>query len=81
MSDNGPENLTLRYLRAVDERTERMERAMNRGFDAVAARLIGVEGRLLGLEGRITAIESWSADVTHRLERIERRLDLVETAP
>jgi hypothetical protein len=23
-------------------------------------------------------LEAWSADVTHRLDRIERRLDLVE---
>ena len=76
--DDGPENLTLRYLRALDERMTRLETTMMRGFEVIAGRLAGIEGRLLGLETRMTALEDWSADTTKRLERIERRLNLVD---
>jgi hypothetical protein len=76
--DDGPENLTLRYLRALDERLTRLETTMQRGFEVIAGRLAGIEGRLLGLETRMTALEDWSSETTQRLERIERRLGLVE---
>lgn len=79
MSDTGPESRTLRYLRALDERTERMERAMARAFEVLNARMGAVETRMLSLETRMTALEEWSAETTHRLDRIERRLNLVET--
>jgi len=77
MSDE-PESLTLRHLRALDERLTRLETTMMRGFEVVVGRLAGIEGRLLGLETRMTALEDWSADTTKRLERIERRLNLVD---
>ncbi len=78
MSDEGPENLILRYLRSLDERQERLEASVTRGFEVVAARLAGIEGRFIGVEGRLSALESWAGDVTKRLDRIERRLGLVE---
>jgi hypothetical protein len=43
----------------------------------VAARFAGLEGRMLAVESRMTALEGWSADVTHRLDRIERHPDFV----
>ncbi len=66
MSDDGPENLTLRYLRSIDERLGRLETAVNRGFDAVAARFVGLEGRMIAIEGRLAALESWSAEASRR---------------
>ena len=56
----------------------RLETTMMRGFEMIAGRLAGIEGRLLGLETRMTALEDWSSDTTQRLERIERRLGLIE---
>jgi len=76
--DDAPDNLTLRHLRALDERLTRLETTMMRGFEMIAGRLAGIEGRLLGLETRMTALEDWSSDTTQRLERIERRLGLIE---
>lgn len=78
MSDDGPENLVLRHLRALDERTERIEASVNRLIQVVGARFGAMEARMLGLETRMTAFEDWSHDVTGRLDRIERRLNLVE---
>ena len=80
MSDDGPENLVLRHLRALDERTERIEATLNRLVQVVGARFGAMEARMLGLEARMTALEDWSHDVTGRLDRIERRLNLVEAA-
>jgi hypothetical protein len=78
MSDDGPENLTLRHLRGLSEQIEQLSKNMALGFETVSGHLIGLTGRVAGLEVRVAAIEAWSADTTRRLERIERRLDLVE---
>jgi hypothetical protein len=77
MSDNGPDNLVLRHLRALDERMERVEASIERLTQVVVGRFAGLEGRMLGIETRLTALEDWSIDTTRRLGRIERRLDLV----
>lgn len=76
MSDEGPENLTLRYLRSIDERLARLEDTVTRGFEVVAARLTGIEGRFIAIEGRLAALEAWSSDtsitpVAHGAGRIE----------
>ncbi len=78
---SGPESLTLRHLRALDERLERMEGNIARGFATVTGHLIAITGRIEGVEIRMSAMESWSVDVTRRLDRIERRLGLVEAGP
>jgi hypothetical protein len=44
MSDNGPESLTLRHLRALDARLEQIGSDMARGFATVTGHLIGPEG-------------------------------------
>lgn len=77
MSDD-PENLVLVYLRRIDARQERMEREMSRHFIALEGRMSALEGRMTGVEARMTAIEDWSRDVTHRLDRIERRLEIAD---
>lgn len=73
-----PAYLPLRHLRALDERTERIEAILNRLVQVVGARFGAMEARMLGLETRMSALEDWSHDVTGRLDRIERRLNLVE---
>jgi tetrahydromethanopterin S-methyltransferase subunit G len=78
MSDTGPDNLTLRHLWALDERMQRIESSIERLTGVVIGRFTGLEGRMLGLETRMAAFEAWSVEVTQRLSRIERRLDLVE---
>jgi archaellum component FlaC len=62
-----PENLTLIYLRRIDEKVDRLIDDMN----VVKARLTGVEENLAGVHRRIDRLEV-------RVERIERRLDLTE---
>ena len=42
------------------------------------ATITGLEGRMLGIETRLTALGDWSAEVSRRLDRIERRLNLSE---
>lgn len=79
MSDDGPEQLVLRHLRALDERLTQQSADMARGFQTVSGHLIALTGRVAGLEARMETLESWTADTTPRLERIERRLDLVES--
>lgn len=81
MSNNGPEHLLLRHLRALDERLARLEASVGRGFEAVAGPLTGIEGRFVTVESRMSALESWAIDVTNRLDRIARRLNLVERPP
>jgi hypothetical protein len=78
MSDDGPADLTLRHLRALDERMERMEAAIERLTQVLVGRFTGLEGRMLGIETRLSALEDWSAEVSRRLGRIERRLDLTD---
>jgi hypothetical protein len=51
---------------------------MVRGFETVTGRLTG---RIARLEIRMAALETWSADTMKRLDRIERRLGLVEPPP
>ena len=46
MSDNGPESITLRHLRALDQRMERLEAAIDR----LTLVVVGRESRLAALE-------------------------------
>ena len=73
-----PENLTLRHLRALDAKLDQLSKDMKFGFETLTGHLVGLTGRVAGLEIRATAMEAWSADTTQRLERIERRLNLID---
>jgi hypothetical protein len=55
----------------------RMEAAIERLTQVVVGRFTGLEGRMLGIETRLSALEDWSVEVSRRLDRIERRLELV----
>jgi len=77
MSDE-PENLTLRHLRALDAKLDQLSKDIRHGFETLTGHLVGLTGRIAGLEIRATAMEAWSADTTQRLERIERRLSLID---
>jgi hypothetical protein len=79
MSDQ-PDNPVLVYLRRIDERLERLEQDTARRIGAIEVRLGAIETRITAVEARMTAIEDWSRDVTGRLARIERRLELTEAA-
>ncbi|HEX4861598.1 MAG TPA: hypothetical protein VFV07_10205 [Rhizomicrobium sp.] len=72
MSDE-PDSLVLRYLRRIDERTARLEDDMQtvKGRrSSLEAQMALMRGDYLRLEGRVAGCEV-------RLDRIEKRLDLV----
>jgi predicted nucleic acid-binding Zn-ribbon protein len=79
MTDDGPDNLVLRYLRRIDEKVDRLGERM----DDVTGRLTAVE---VGLNAvRRDLVNLFEADARlqvsvdrqgARLERIEQRLDL-----
>ena len=63
-----PDNLTLVYLRRIDEKVDRLVADSH----DIKARLAGVEENLAGVHRRIDRLEL-------RVERIEKRLDLADT--
>ncbi|HEV2604985.1 MAG TPA: hypothetical protein VGU24_15115 [Microvirga sp.] len=63
-----PDNLTLVYLRRLDEKVDRL---IADNHD-IKARLASIEENLAGVHRRIDRLEL-------RVERIERRLDLADT--
>lgn len=77
MSD-GPEDITLRHLRALDAKLDQLSKDMAHGFAVLTGHMVGLTGRVAGLEARMDAMEGWSADTTARLDRIEKRLGLIE---
>ena len=62
-----PENMTLVYLRRIDERTARMADDLN----DLKVRVTSVEEGLAGVNRRLDRLET-------RVERIERRLELTD---
>ena len=79
MSDE-PDSLVLRYLRRIDQRTEKLETDMRE----VKERLGGLEHQmslvhrdLAGLHADVVRLDQRIDRVDVRLERIEKRLDLV----
>jgi hypothetical protein len=73
-----PDSLVLVYLRRIDDGLERLEQDSARRIGAIEVRLGTIETRITAVEARMTAIEDWSRDVTGRLTRIERRLELTD---
>jgi len=67
MVEDEPDNLVLRYLRRIDEK-----------LDRVIAEVADLKHRVTLLELGFAGIHQRVDRVDLRLERIERRLDLVE---
>lgn len=74
MSSNEPDSIILRYLRKLDERTERIE---NNQKD-LAADLRILKGHMAGFMQAETRQDGVMASMLDRIERIEKRLDLSE---
>ncbi|MBV8845306.1 MAG: hypothetical protein JO307_21065 [Bryobacterales bacterium] len=78
---NGPDNLVLRYLRRIDARLDEH----GHKFDDIIFRLERLEREVAGTRRDIANLhEDWVGmtrrldNFDQRLQRIERRLDLVE---
>ena len=72
--DDGPENHTLRYLRKLDDK---LDRVLAR-FDTLTGRVAGLEkGFAVMIDLVMMAIPKRLDGVDQRLDRIERRLGLV----
>ncbi len=68
-----PDNLTLRFLRRIDEKIDRLTddvHDLKTRMTAVERQLGDIHVAIAGVNGRIDKMEA-------RLDRIERRLDLV----
>jgi len=72
MSDE-PDSLVLRYLRRIDERTERLENDMK----DVKARLTSVEEQVALLRTDVIHVHHRLDRMDERLTRVEKRLDLI----
>ena len=66
MSDE-PDSIVLRYLRRIDERTERLEADMK-----------DMKTRLTSVEEQVSLLRSDTVHVQHRLDRVEDRLGRIE---
>ena len=75
MPSEEPDNIVLRYLRRLDERTERIE---SKQID-MAADLRALKGHMASFMQSETRQDATIASMEQRLDRIERRLDLVDT--
>lgn len=62
-----PENLTLVFLRRIDEKVDRAIADLH----DLKGRMAAIEENLVGVQRRIDRLEL-------RMERVERRLDLVD---
>ena len=68
------ENIMLEHLRAIRFQMGRMEEKV----DTVAAEILIVRQHMAGLLGGQTLHDAEIASLKNRLERIERRLELVD---
>ncbi len=82
MSDDGPDNLVLRYLRRIDEKVDRLGDRM----DDLTGRLTAVEVGLNAVRRDLVSLYEADARLqvsvdrqSARLDRIEQRLNLAES--
>jgi hypothetical protein len=80
MSDDGPENLVLRYLRNIDAKIDRLSDRVGR----LEGRMTSVEQAVLSVRRDILQVYDGQVNLQHtldahgeRLDRIERRLELL----
>jgi uncharacterized coiled-coil protein SlyX len=77
MTDDGPDSIVLRYLRRIDERTERMERRL----DELTVRTGRLEELGAGLHVDVAAPSVRLDRLDVQMRRVERRLELHESEP
>lgn len=78
---NGPDNLVLRYLRLIDTRLERVEHKLlehDHEFAALRASSASLKGDFARLEGDPASQFGHWLRLEQRVERSERRLQLVD---
>jgi tetrahydromethanopterin S-methyltransferase subunit G len=75
--DDGPENFTLRYLREIDRK---LDRVLDR-FDTLTSRVAGLEKGFAFMIDQVMTLPKRLDGVDQRLDRIERRLGLVNAPP
>ena len=71
-----PDNITPRYLRRLDEKTDRMADAIA----DMAVDIRSIKTRMAGFMQNEVVHDSAIASIRDRLARVERRLDLTEEA-
>ena len=71
-----PDNITLRYLRRLDEKTDRMADAIA----DMAVDIRSIKTHMAGFMQNEVVHDSAIASIRDRLARVERRLDLTEEA-
>ena len=79
-----PENLTLRYLRRIDERTARIEETQTEHGERLTTieRMLATLRREQALDAEARAsLEARIDRLSAELNRIKRRLDLTDTPP
>ena len=69
-----PDNITLRYLRRLDEKTDRMADALA----DMAVDIRSMKTHMAGFMQNEVVHDSAIASIRDRLSRVERRLDLTE---
>lgn len=74
MSDDEPESLTLRYLRRIDEKLDRVQEDVR----YLGVRVSGLEAKVAIVQSDIVRLDVRLDSIDQRMSRIERRLDLVE---
>ena len=73
MSTNAePDSISLRYLRKLDERTERMEENQK----DMAADIRILKGHMAGFMQAETRQDGAMASMSERIDRIEKRLEI-----
>jgi hypothetical protein len=75
-----PENLTLRYLRRIDEKIDRLGEDvidMKARMQTVGTGLVDIRRDIVNLHADIVRIDHRLDRVEQPLGRIERRLDLI----
>lgn len=76
-----PENLTLRYLRSMDEKLDRIHSkaaSIENRCSALEIRLTSLDTRLVSIDMRLDGMQADIAEQGLRLERVERRLGIIE---
>jgi D-serine deaminase-like pyridoxal phosphate-dependent protein len=72
-----PDSLTLRYLRRLDEKIDRLTDQVT----DLSADVRGIKSHMAGFMQNEVAQDGAIASIKQWLDRIERRLDLQETRP